>query len=372
MGNLSKGGFETQGSSYLMLAQVNDKLFQSPWNKMPAVHGPDFFCIQLIFWRHHQYIARQLKLAYPDFEDEKIFQIAKMCNILTCIQVTLALYGYMGIVQSNVSAYFDFYDFENVYNNIVYKLIGPKTLFPCASSNVYIELNFMYRWHQLIPPVIKIRQFEKDENDEKNDENKDNYKGKNKDKNDEKQAYEELRLPYKNYVQMLTGKNGLETFLTSSLKTRAGKLCLFNTEKFLCETAVRGSIKKSRFYGLESFNNYRQRLGFEKYNSFEELTDDKDIQKKLKNIYHDIDNVEFYVGIFAEEKIGKAIHGPFLTSSFASFVFSLITSTKLLRQDFNRILTPVGKQILSKYNHFEDLIALHTDIKKSDVNWRVD
>ena len=394
MGNISQGGFETQDSSYLQLAKVNDKIFQSSWNKTPAVHGPDFFCIQLIFWRHHQFMARQLKLAYPSFEDERIFQICKMCNILTCIQITLGLYGYMGIVQSNVSAHFDYYDFENLYNNIVYTLLGPsKKLFPSNSQNVYIELNFMYRWHQLVPPTIKIDEYKKSNNNKRNqveipatkvnvgaaaardnddsNDSDDKQEEKDKEKGKQEEIHEELRLPYRNYVDILTRKNGLESFLMSSLKTRAGKLCLFNTEKFLCQTAVRGSIKKSRFYRMESFNNYRQRLGFAKYKSFEELTDDKFTQDKLRNIYHDIDNVEFYVGIFAEEKIGKALHGPFLTGSFAAFVFSLITSTKLLRKDFNTILTPVGKQIINKYRHMEDLIALHTDIDKNDINWRI-
>ena len=70
-----------------------------------------------------------------------------------------------------------------------------------------------------------------------------------KDKEDE---IDELRLPFKNYVDLLTPDNGLERFLLSASNTPAGKLSLFNTERFLCETAVRGTISKSRFYKLES------------------------------------------------------------------------------------------------------------------------
>ena len=49
-------------------------------------------------------------------DNEKIYQTTKLCNILTCTQITLRLYGIMGIVQSNISAKFDYYDFENLYN----------------------------------------------------------------------------------------------------------------------------------------------------------------------------------------------------------------------------------------------------------------
>ena len=216
--------FETQKSTYLELAKVNGKIFLSPWIKVPGVQGIDFFCIQLLFWRHHQWIARQLKKYYPTFDDERLYQITKMCNIVTCMQITLSLYGIMGIVQSNVSHKFDYYDFENLYNSVPYKFSGPSSeLFPCNSTNVYIEFNFMYRWHQLIPPIINILS-----NDEylklkpltgrtanvRTDTTAiDNYKRKTdienkshddtkKDNNEEDlDDMQEFRLPYKNYVK---------------------------------------------------------------------------------------------------------------------------------------------------------------------------
>ena len=51
-------------------------------------------------------------------------------------------------------------------------------------------------------------------------------------------------------------------------------------------------------YKLESFNNYRQRLGFKKYASFQELTDDTEMQHILKDIYGNIDNVDQCILIF--------------------------------------------------------------------------
>ena len=90
----------------------------------------------------------------------------------------------------------------------------------------------------------------------------------------------------------------------------------------------------------------------------------------MKQLYKDIDNVEYYVGLFAEDKIGKSVHGPFLTNVFASIIFSLITSSKLLRKDWNTMLTPIGKKIVNKYRTIGDLIELHTDLNKDDVTWK--
>ena len=66
------------------------------------------------------------------------------------------------------------------------------------------------------------------------------------------------------------------------------------------------------------------------------------------------------------------MHGPFLTATFASFVFSLITSSRLLRKNWNVMLTPVGKSIVTKYTTLNDLIHLHTRLNPGDINLRIE
>ena len=82
-----------------------------------------------------------------------------------------------------------------------------------------------------------------------------------------------------------------------------------------------------------------------------------------KDIYGHIDNVEFFVGLFAEEKIGKA--------TFSSFVFSLITTSKLLKKDWNKMITPIGKQIVNKFTTVYHLFELHTNLRKGEISLRI-
>jgi len=137
----------------------------------------DYYLIYILFFRHHQYIARSLKKEYPDMDEDKIFDITKMINILCIIKSTLALYGDIGVVQSTVPSNFSLYDFEHlckgpdILQNLLYHIVGgANQLFPSNSSNIPIEFNLMYKWHQLIPETIPIIKFK--ENKKVNNENK--------------------------------------------------------------------------------------------------------------------------------------------------------------------------------------------------------
>eukprot|EP01084_Bolivina_argentea_P282887 484349_1 len=297
-----------------------------------------YYAIYLIWFRQHQYIANSLHKEYPLFDDERLYQTTKLINILLLIKSTLYLYGDIGVVQTNVPSEFEITDLENLMQSLLCKLLAPNNkLFPQNSRNIFIEFNFLYRWHQLIPPQIEL--------------------------NDDSGI--KLKLPYPNASEFLTKPNNLETLLTSFSATKCGKLDLQNTESFLTKTAVFGSIKKSRQYKLQSFNAYRKRLGFKPYDSIDEISDNTQIVNQLKQIYNnDVNKIEYYVGIFAEEKLGNALHGCMVTAVFSSFVLSLLTSTKLLRKDWKEMLTPLGKQIVNQTDSIKDLTYLHTNIKK--------
>jgi len=427
------------------------RFFFSETLPQPKHHDNDFFCIQILFFRHHQYIARSLKQAYPDFDDERLFQTAKLCNILTCIRCTLALYGEMGLVQTNLSAKFDVTDMENIYNTWMYRMFGPtRQVFPQNSANVFVEFNIMYRWHQLIPPQIEFVSSRGiligSEDDDVNQVDADdpppriNPKGfatrsasasmesrvsgadspefssqrspefssqrtsgfmqygrpfslklrvykpeaptsnhecgcddEKHDDDDDDVGVQILKLPFLSSTRcLLMRKHGLERFLLSASNTGAGKMTLFNTDPFLCKVAVLPTIEKTRLYKLRSFNDYRERFGFERYSSFEELTEDAEVLESLRKLYRSVDDVEFYVGLFAEIKLGKALHGTTVTALFASFVMSFVTSSLLFRKPWKEMLTPLGKQIVNNTHHVKDLIRLHTDLKMTEFSFRVD
>jgi len=342
----------------------NKKYFITPLTAIDNVkifrkNSPDYYMIYILFFRHHQYIARSLKHEYPVLDEHTIFDMTRLINILTMIKCTLALYGDIGVVQSTVPSNFSIYDFEHLLKWWVFRLIGPiNQLFPSNASTIPIEFNILYRWHQLIPDSIPLIKYNID-NDEKCDDD------------EEEEEEEELTLPYPNAVDLLTRNGGLETMLLSCSESSTGKITLQNTSKLLAKMAVLPTIKKGRYYNLASFNDYREHFGFSRYNKIEEISDDEDIVNALKQVYNnDVDKIEFYVGIFAEEKIGRSLHGTFTTALFSSCIITLLTSTPLLRKDWNKILTPLGKQMVDKFLNFGDLVQLHTKLKGKEVKTR--
>jgi len=164
----------------------------------------------------------------------------------------------------------------------------------------------------------------------------------------------------------------METLLLSISKAPTGKLTLANTTYMLTEYSLKESMRKSRFYNLASFNDYREHFGFKRYNKIEEISDDPEIVNVLKEVYNDdVDKIELYVGMWAEEKLGNSLHGTFVTALFASTVITLLTSTPLIRKDWKKLITPLGRQIVNDFRTLEDLIDLHTKLSGYDVGARV-
>ena len=109
-----------------------------------------------------------------------------------------------------------------------FTLFGPVTkMHPSQHTNIAVEFNILYRWHQFIPPSVKLFQFEGTD-------------------------YDKIRIPYPNEVDALTVKGGLETYLLSASRSSVGKLVLNNTDPFLAVMAVMGGLRKTRYYRLKS------------------------------------------------------------------------------------------------------------------------
>jgi len=182
----------------------------------------------------------------------------------------------------------------------------------------------------------------------------------------------DIILPYPNAVEFLTQPYGVETLLLSISKASTGKLILCNTHEMLTQYAEISTIKKSRFYNLASFNDYREHFGFKRYKKIEEINNDPEITKLLKQVYNDdVDKIELYIGMWAEEKLGNSLHGTFVTAMFASTVITLLTSTPLIRKDWKKLITPLGRQIVENFRDLEDLVELHTKLTRYDVGARV-
>ena len=77
------------------------------------------------------------------------------------------------------------------------------------------------------------------------------------------------------------------------------------------------NIQRGRDHGLNSYNDVRESLGLKRLQSFEEITSDKDLAARLKELYgNDINNVDLYVAGLAEDHVA----GSSLGESFGEIV----------------------------------------------------
>ena len=87
---------------------------------------------------------------------------------------------------------------------------------------------------------------------------------------------------------------------------------------------------------LRSFNDYREAYGLSRLAGFDELTSDTDVRQRLEALYGDIDKLEWYVGIFAEDYPDYMRMGELMSYMVANDAFTqALTNPLLARNVFN-------------------------------------
>ncbi len=69
------------------------------------------------------------------------------------------------------------------------------------------------------------------------------------------------------------------------------------------------NIQRGRERGLSDYNTIRENFGLPRLNSFQEICSDRVITQMIEDVYHDINNIDPWVGFLAEEHMADAILG---------------------------------------------------------------
>jgi hypothetical protein len=68
-------------------------------------------------------------------------------------------------------------------------------------------------------------------------------------------------------------------------------------------------IQRGRDRGLVDYNSLREGLGLERVTNWSEINSDSEIQQQLASVYTDVDNIDAYIGVLAEERLESSIYG---------------------------------------------------------------
>jgi prostaglandin-endoperoxide synthase 2 len=204
------------------------------------------------------------------------------------------------------------------------------------SSWIAVEFNLLYRWHMLVPDQVTT---------------------------DEGPVSSKTFLRDNNKIVL---DRGLEWLMAQCSRSRAARIGLFNTPDFLTERRTpdhpaveERSIALMRSARLQSYNAYRQRFGMPPKRDFADLTSDVEIQRRLAELYGDIDHLEWYVGIFAEDYPEDQMMGDLLTAMVGYDAFTqALTNPVLAPQVFNETtFTQAGLEIIRKTRSLQQILA---------------
>jgi prostaglandin-endoperoxide synthase 2 len=276
--------------------------------------------MNIVFVREHNRVAGILAQENPDWDDERVFQTAR--NILIVMLLKLVVEEYImhiGPFDFPIEAV-PFIADEERWNRSNW----------CA-----IEFNLLYRWHPLVPDTIGTGSGALDATGFRNN-------------------------------NPLVLEKGIEAIMAMCSKEPAGRIGLLNTPAFLVESSnpewpsvEEVTVALMREARLRSFNDYRQAYGLPRLTNFDQLTSNSEVRQRLEALYGDIDKLEWYVGIFAEDYPDYMMMGELLTYMVANDAFTqALTNPLLSRQVFNdTTFTNTGMGMIKSTSSLQDIVT---------------
>ena len=275
-----------------------------------------YVMLNVICLREHNRVCDLLAKAYPSWDDERLFQTARNILIVTIMKIVIE-------------------DYVNHITPYHFNVILDPQSFPnekwYRENWMSIEFNFVYRWHSALPKTF---------------------------------LYAGDRTPIASSLwnnQMILD-HGIGELLQEASAQPAGKVGLFNTPDFLVQPAEVSTIKLGRMAQLASYNDYRAAYQFPKVTRFNQITGDPYTKEKLQQIYGDVNNIELYVGLFAEATHEDGILGALATRMIAIDALSHVLTNPLLAENvYNKdTFSAVGWEIIHNTKTLSNLVNRNT------------
>jgi prostaglandin-endoperoxide synthase 2 len=272
-----------------------------------------------IFLREHNRLAGILAKANPGWDDDRIFETARLINIRQVLTVVVDDYI------RHIGGVFPF---------ALDRTFGEKKRW-YRSNRISIEFNLLYRWHSLVPDTFML-------------------------------AGTSLGHTQYRFNNGLLEQHGVEQVISDASTQPAGRIGLFNTPSFL-EPAEQRGLKWARDFRLQPFNRYRERFGLTPYRSIDDLADGPIAAQALKNVYNDnVDAVEFTVGLIAEKRGEGEAMPETLVHMVAYDAFTHILTNPILASEVHcpQTFSEAGWEIIEAKASLADIVRRNSDSSK--------
>jgi prostaglandin-endoperoxide synthase 2 len=268
--------------------------------------------LNTLFLREHNRICSILQKSHRDWDDERLFQTSR--NIVTVILIRIVVEEYI----NHIAPYhFKFKaQPQSFYDQKWYR-----------TNWMTVEFNLLYRWHSLVTDNVRI-------------------------------ANEMIPVEDTLFNNQLLIDRGLGAYFEDSSLQEAGNIGLFNTANSLIRTD-QASIQLARNARLRSYNEYREYCSYPKVTEFNQISEDPQIQEALREVYEgDIDKVELYVGLFAEDIRPNSALPPLIGRMVGIDAFSQALTNPLLSEHvFNEFtFSAEGWEEIKNTNSLSDVV----------------
>jgi prostaglandin-endoperoxide synthase 2 len=270
-----------------------------------------YVMFNVLFLREHNRIARLLTKEYPDWNDERLFQTAR--NILIVMLIKIVVEEYINHI---APYYFRFFLDAAAFPNERWH----------RQNWMAAEFTLLYRWHMLIPSELII---------------------------------DGQSLPAKTTMwntRLITSRGLGALFNDASLQS-AGRVGVLNSPPFLGDLEMR-SVRMGRLLELASYNDYRAACGFPRVTDFDQISGDPLVQDELRSLYGQVDRIEYYAGIFAEDTRPNSVLPPLIGRMVGVDAFSQALTNPLLNPHiFNeQTFSPLGMKLIFETSRLADIL----------------
>jgi prostaglandin-endoperoxide synthase 2 len=266
-----------------------------------------------LWLREHNRVAATLELQNPGWDDERVFQTAR--NIVIPLFIKIVVEQYI-----------------NHITPLPFKLVCDPSVAWDASWNrpnwMTAEFSLLYRWHSLMPDSIAWPDG----------------------------AIDLWKFGLDNGPLL---RVGLDAAFSTAAAQPTAALGAFNTADALLPIESM-AVVQARRNRLRGYNEYRQAFNLAPATSFTEISSSPEVVAVLQDLYPGgPDDVEFYAGLFAEDRVENAPLPELILTMVAVDAFSqALTNPLLSAHVFNEdTFTHWGFQLIGSTHSLEDVVS---------------
>ncbi|GAB1541205.1 hypothetical protein NUACC21_38750 [Scytonema sp. NUACC21] len=292
-------------------AEKRQKLFAMGVELERANVQIGYVMLNVLCLREHNRVCDLLAKSYPNWDDERLFQTAR--NVVMVEMLKIVLEDYI----NHITPYhFQFFTDPLAFTDEKWYRMNWMS----------VEFTLVYRWHSMLPDTL---------------------------------IHNGQKMPMRDSMwnnDMIINK-GLGAIFEESCAQPAAQLSLFNTPEFLLETEL-ASIRLGREAKLRTYNDYREMCKYPRVTDFAQISGDIKVQETLKRLYKKVDNIELYVGLYAEDLRPNSALPPLVGRLIGIDAFSQAFTNPLLAESvFNpETFSPVGWEEIQRTTTLSELL----------------